>query len=362
MKGMNKLKNTIMSKMSFVLLFVVMVSFYGCGQGKNSFTKENSAESTKTVNVITDMSGKKIELKNEISKISCIHPIAAHMIWRLAPNKLVNTDVQFVTRLDLMPEKEIERLKKLPVFNTYSEGIDTEAVLNVNPDCLITMTKDPNKDNYQEKLGDIPIIKLSKDTLQDYGKSFKIVGQVVGNEKEGNELSDYWNETLEKITKEVDKVKPAKKIRIYYAQPKANCTVGPKTIMASIIGYVGGENFYDTHEISSSQVQNESIETNMEDIVMWNPEIIIAKNQKAYDDIMSNPAWAQVDAVKNKKVYVTKKYSMLDRIQSIMGLMWTAKTVYPDINLDFEKEMKEFYSKVYLCDDISKETMDILTD
>lgn len=362
MKGVIKLKNKIINKMNFILILILMVSFYGCEQVKKSSTKENSVEPNKVSNEITDMSGKKIELKNEINKISCIHPIAAHMVWRLAPNKLVNTDIQFVTRLDLMPEKEIERLKKLPVFNTYSEGIDTEAALNVNPDCLITMTKDPNKDNYQEKLGDIPIIKLSKDTLQDYGKSFKIIGQVVGNEKEGNELADYWSQTFDKVEKEVDKVKPANKIRIYYAQEKANCTVGPKTIMASIIGYVGGENFYDTHEISSSQVQNESIETNMEDIMMWNPEIIIAKNQKAYDDIMSNPAWAQVDAVKNKKVYVTKKYSMLDRIQSIMGLMWTAKTVYPNINLDFEKEMKEFYSKVYLCDDISKETMDIPTD
>ncbi|MFW2488845.1 ABC transporter substrate-binding protein [Clostridium chromiireducens] len=209
-----------------------MVLFYGCGQAQNASTKENSNnQSSKIVNEITGMSGKKIELKSEINKVSCIHPIAAHTVWRLALNKLVNTDVQFVTRLDLMPQKEVERLKALPVFNTYSEGTDTEAVLNVNPDCLITMTKDPNKDNYQEK-----------------------------------------------------------------------------------------------------------------------------------DDIISNPAWAQIDAVKNKKVYVTKKYSMLDRIQSIMGLIWTVKTVYPDINIDFKKEMKNFYSKVYLCDDLSEDTMNIPTD
>lgn len=351
-----------MKKISSTLILILIVSLYGCGQAKDTSNKDNSNESSIVSNVITDMSGKKIELKSEINKVSCIHPIAGHMVWRLAPNKLANTDVQFVKRLDLMPEKEIERLKKLPVLNTYSEGINTEAVLNINPDCLITMTKDPNKDSYQEKLDNIPVIKVSKDTLQDYGESFKLIGKIVGNEKEGNELAGYWKETFEKIEKEVDKVKPAKKIRIYYAQPKANCTVGPKTIMASIIGYVGGENFYDTHEISSSQQQNESIETGLEDIVMWNPEIIIAKNQKAYDDIMSNPAWGQIDAVKNKKVYVTKKYSMLDRIQSIMGLMWIAKTVYPDINLDFEKEMKEFYSKVYLCEDISEETMNIPTE
>lgn len=351
-----------MKKIISILLLMVMVSFYGCGQVDDTSAKQNSTESSKMINEITDMSGKKIELKSEINKITCIHPIAAHMVWRLAPNKLANTDVQFVTRLELMPEKEIERLKKLPVLNTYSEGINPEEVLKINPDCLITMTKDPNKDSYQERLNNIPVIKVSKDTLQDYGESFKIIGKIVGNEKEGNELADYWKGTFEKIEKEVDKVKPAKKTRIYYANPKATCTVGPKTIMASIIGYVGGENFYDTHEVSSSQQQNEAIETGLEDIVMWNPEIIIAKNQKAYDDIMSNPAWAQTDAVKNKKVYVTKKYSMLDRIQSIMGLMWTAKTVYPDINIDFNKEMKNFYSKVYLCDDISEETMDIPTD
>lgn len=356
------MKEKILNKLSFMFLFIFIVSFYGCGQVNNKASQETNSPSSELSNIITDMSGKEIKLKNQINKVSCIHPIASHMVWRLAPDKIANTDVQFVKRLDLMPEKEVERLKKLPALNTYSEGVNTEAVLNVNPDCLITMTKDPNKDSYQEKLDDIPVIKLSKDTLQDYGESFRIVGKIVGNEKEGNELADYWNETFEKIIEEVDKVKPANKIRIYYAQPKANCTVGPKTIMASIIGYIGGENFYDTHELSSSQEQNESIETGIEEIIMWNPEIIIAKNQKAYDDIMSNPAWKQVDAVINNKVYVTKKYSMLDRIQSIMGLIWTAKTIYPNINIDFNEEMKNFYSKVYLCEDISEETMNIPTE
>jgi len=40
-----------------------------------------------------------------------------------------------------------------------------------------------------------------------------------------------------------------------------------------------------------------------------------------------------------------------------MGLTWTAKTVYLD--LDFANKMKNFYSKIYLCDDMSEETMNI---
>lgn len=354
------MKNKITNRLIWMFLVFFVVSFCGCGKSNNQASTGNKEEVNK-VNTITDMAGKKIEFKNEINKVSCIHPIASHMVWRLAPDKIASADVQFITRLDLMPNEAIKKIKALPTTNTYSEGLNTEALLDINPDCLITMTKDPNKDSYKEKL-DIPVINLSKDTLQDYGESFRIVGKIVGNEKEGNELADYWNETFEKIKTQVDKVKPTKKIKIYYAQPKGNFTVGPKTIMASIIGYVGGENFYDAHDVLPAQEQNESIETAMEDIIMWNPEIIIAKNQKTYDDIMSDSKWQQIDAVKNKKVYVTKKYSMLDRIQSIMGLMWTAKTVYPDIDLDFAKEMKNFYSKVYLCDDLSEETMNIPTD
>jgi len=39
-----------------------------------------------------------------------------------------------------------------------------------------------------------------------------------------------------------------------------------------------------------------------------------------------------------------------------MGLLWTAKTLYPDkVNIDLNKEVKTFYSKVYLDNNVTND-------
>ena len=42
-----------------------------------------------------------------------------------------------------------------------------------------------------------------------------------------------------------------------------------------------------------------------------------------------------------------------------MGLIQKAKTVYPDLDLDFDNEMNNFYSKSYLRNDMTEETINI---
>ncbi len=159
---------------------------------------------------------------------------------------------------------------------------------------------------------------------------------------------------MAKVTDITSKIPEKDKLKVYYAQPQINTTVGSKTIMASIIRMAGGTNLYDTISTSKADEENESVTPSMEEVLAWNPDVIIAKTAKARDVILSSSEWKNIDAVKNKRVYATLKYEMLDRIQSLMGLEWTANVLYPKkINLDIKKEVKIFYSKVYLSKSIT---------
>lgn len=350
---MNKTKIVRLTVRLITLIITGVFLLTGCGSAKTA-SKSSSTESTQKSLNITDLASRKVKLPESIQKISCIHPIPSHMVWRLTPKKMASIDSQFKDRMLFMSDDEIKRLKSLPMTGVFNNGdMSTEQMLTIKPDLIISLNKDTKLDTEEQSYG-APIVATSKDSLEQYEASWRLIGGIVGNEKEGNELGDYWHSTISKVTSITKKIAKKDKLKVYYAQSGTTTTVGNKTIMASIIRLAGGINLYDDISISKADEQNESVNTSMEQILSWNPDVIIAKTGKIRDQILSNPQWQNTNAVKNKRVYATLKYEMLDRIQSLMGLVWAADTLYPKkVKLDLAEETKKFYYKVYLTKNIT---------
>jgi len=355
-----------------ITLPILLVS--GCSQKTSDFmdtTSNTKAEITAATNIeqettisdtalsdtreITDLAGRKITLPADITRISVLHPIPCQMVWRLAPEKLVSADKQFTERLEFMSDDEEKRLLALPINGEFHSDMNIEDLLAVSPQVVITLTKDTKIESEQKKVG-IPFIAASKDTLEEIADSWRLIGKIVGNEKEGNELGDYWDETIKKVADQTSKINESDKLKVYYAQPDVTKTVGSRTIMASIISLAGGISFMEANPQMESANTSEEIQVSLEQIYQWNPDVIITKTAKGRDEILSKDAWKDIAAVKNKRVYASTKYEMLDRTQSLMGLLWTAKMLYPDkVKIDLNKEVKTFYSKVYLDNNVTND-------
>jgi iron complex transport system substrate-binding protein len=305
--------------------------------------------------VITDLAGRNVTLPAEITRISVLHPIPCQMVWRLAPKKLVSVDKQFTERLEFMSDNEKKRLLALPINGEFHSDMNVEDLLAVSPQVVITLTKDTKIESERKKAG-IPFVAASKDTLVEIADSWRLIGKMAGNEKEGNELGDYWDETIKKVTDQTSKINESDKLKVYYAQSDVTKTVGSRTIMASIISLAGGISFMEANPQMESANTSEEIQVSLEQIYKWNPDVIITKTAKGSDEILSKDAWKDIAAVKNKRVYASTKYEMLDRTQSLMGLLWTTKVLYPDkVKIDLNKEVKTFYSKVYLDNNVTND-------
>lgn len=337
----------------FTLAALLTLSATAC-KTKNTSTA-SSTVSGSTTQVITDLAGRKSTLPKNITKISIVHPIPCQMVWRLAPNKLASVDKQFDDRLEFMSPAEQKRIKALPVTGEFHSGLSAEQILSVNPQVVVSLTKDTNIDTEQKSFN-IPVVAASKDTLVDIAKSWRFIGKLVGNEKEGNAMGDYWDSTVKMVKTQVSKIKKSNKLKVYYAQSSVTSTVGTKTIMASVIDLAGGISFMEQNAQKESDATNESIPVSMEAICKWNPDVIITANESGKEQILSSSTWKNIAAVQNNRVYASTKYEMLDRTQSLMGLLWTAKTLYPSqVTYDLNKEVKTFYSKVYLDNNVTND-------
>ena len=351
---MKKILKAFISKkfITIVCCLSILLTLSGCTKSTSNDTK--SETSTKT---LTDMGNRTVTLPTEVNKISVIHPIPCQMVWRLAPNKLVSINNQFTQRIEFMSAEEQKKLLALPVNGGFDD-LNNEDLLAVNPDVVVSLTKDTKVEDRQSAVN-IPYYVVSKDTLSDIANSWRSIGKLVGNEKEGNEIGDYWDETVKKVTDQTSKIPDSKKLKVYYAQSDVVSTVGSKTIMSSIIKSAGGISFMNSNPaLDKNNETSEGIKLSMEQIYAWNPDVIITQTKAGSDEIMSSSAWKDINAVKNKRVYPSTKYAMLDRTQSLMGLLWTTEKLYPGtLGIDVNSEIRKFYSKVYLDDNVTDEQL-----
>lgn len=91
----------------------------------------------------------------------------------------------------------------------------------------------------------------------------------------------------------------------------------------------------------------------LEQILLWNPDVIIVNEPGVADYIRHNPQWAPLKAVKYGKVYQMpigiSRWGHPGGIETPLAVLWTAKTVYPQYfsDLDVKSEARRFYKEFY---------------
>lgn len=370
MKNKRIIALSLVSVMASLLLF-------GCSSTNTSSSPATSASPSaastaaspsSNVTTVTDFAGTTFSSDKPVKTVMGIHPIFTMLALRLAPDKVVSVDKVFTTQYlakgtltDLLTDLGLEHIKSLPVTNTFMQVVDPEQVLNLNPDVVVTLNKDTNAAKLKDETKK-PFVIVSKNTLQDYSKSMRIMGVVLGNTTEANKMADYWDKIISSITAKTDVITASNRLKVYHCAAGSICaTVGKDTIMASVVRIAGGNNLGDQISNASNSV-NESITVSMDQILKWNPDVVVAANSKQYQEIMSSPEWKAVNAVKNGKVYCQLKYGKIDGLNTLPGLIWyNAMLTAPGDSKAMDayyKEAQNFY-QLFFKYNITKDELNI---
>ena len=95
---------------------------------------------------------------------------------------------------------------------------------------------------------------------------------------------------------------------------------------------------------------------NIEQILIWNPDVIVIVpyGQVQAADLLSDPIWAEVEAVKTGRVYKMPQllFAWDTPIpESVLGILWMAGLFHPGkIELDFAELARAFYREFYRCE------------
>jgi iron complex transport system substrate-binding protein len=240
----------------------------------------------------------------------------------LAPQDEVSVDSYFQRSLkthELYTDAEYERLSNLPVTGTYFNGLSIEQILELHPDVVITMLADKNIDKEQQQTG-IPFFAVSKAPTSSYETTIRLVGEIVGQEKRADEMADFWAKTVRSVEDATAKATRHPTVMYTGKNGGATSTPGKNTVFGSTIDTAGGQNVGD--QLPSAFASSESAAVSLEQVVNWNPDVIIASGAAAKNEIVTDPQWHALNAVEAGHVYAPRAFAGLDGLQAVLGMVW----------------------------------------
>src|SRR5262249_28973450 len=91
----------------------------------------------------------------------------------------------------------------------------------------------------------------------------------------------------------------------------------------------------------------------IEQVLLWNPDVIITIDQDFAANVHGDPSWASVNAVRTRRVHLSPKipFGWVDfppSVNRLIGLWWLAKILYPDrFSEDMRALTRDFYTMFY---------------
>ena len=322
---------------------------------------------------ITDMTGRTVHVPGEITTALATSPPVTNIIYMLAPDKLGGWNSNLTSdSKKYMPEKYQNLTVVGGWFGTYTGNPET--FIAANPSIIlddVSVTKNSSSaaqiNDMQQKMGSISVVAvLSSTNVTNYTPSIQFLGKILGEEGQANKLISFYNNVSGTVNKTVSSIPENEKVTVYYAEGPSGLQTDPSgSSHSQLINLCGGIN---VAQVAVKQGMGMS-QVGMEQVLKWNPEIIITNDKQFYSSVYSNSSWDNIKAVQDKKVYLapTSPIGWFDRppgVNTIIGIPWTAKALYPDKfkDLNMTKLTKEFYSDFYHYNLTDSDVQDLLNN
>jgi iron complex transport system substrate-binding protein len=175
---------------------------------------------------------------------------------------------------------------------------------------------------------------------------YRTLGALVGRREQGEAFARSAEDTIRAVTQRVGTIPPERRPRVYYAR-------GPRGLETGL----GGSINVETIELIARNVAGDTpgglANVSIEQVLLWNPDIIVTIDQDFAATVLSDPAWAPVAAVRARRVHLSPKlpFGWVDfppTVNRLIGLWWLAKILYPDLfPEDLRTLTRAFYTRFY---------------
>lgn len=336
-----------------MLLAVVMVlSFAACGQEPAPAPQPEPTTDVTYPVTVKDMAGREVTLEKQPERI-----VSGYYISSSACIALGLTD-KMVGIEDKSAKRPIYKLAAPALIDLPNVGsakaFDLEACIATEPDLVILPMKQKDTAQTLQEMG-IATLLVLPESHEQLIEMFTLIGTATNTVKQAEKLISYYNTKLSAVTELTRDIPDDEKPVVYLGSTSDILRTAPKEMyQASLITTAGGKNAGDVLEGSSwTDIDNETFLTmNPDIIVIPTDNFAVSSPDYTAEDVMNNPTFSDVTAVKNSAVYqMPVGYEAWDSPvpSGILGTLWMLKTLHPELYPaeQFAADVNEFYTVFY---------------
>lgn len=336
-----------------MLLAVVMVlSFAACGQEPAPAPQPEPTTDVTYPVTVKDMAGREVTLEKQPERI-----VSGYYISSSACIALGLTD-KMVGIEDKSAKRPIYKLAAPALIDLPNVGsakaFDLEACIATEPDLVILPMKQKDTAQTLQEMG-IATLLVLPESHEQLIEMFTLIGTATNTVKQAEKLISYYNTKLSAVTELTRDIPDDEKPVVYLGSTGDILRTAPREMyQASLITTAGGKNAGDVLEGSSwTDIDNETFLTmNPDIIVIPTDNFAVSSPDYTAEDVMNNPTFSDVTAVKNSAVYqMPVGYEAWDSPvpSGILGTLWMLKTLHPELYPaeQFAADVNEFYIVFY---------------
>ncbi|MDY2628386.1 MAG: ABC transporter substrate-binding protein [Lachnospiraceae bacterium] len=344
--------------LALLMCFMMTAGLLGGCQTDNTKTntaaESQSAENTSQADpvqseerAVTDMADRQVAVPEEINSIATFGSIGvlnAFVELMGEGSKICNNMSPRFTSNDkwAMQYEFAPQMADCPVFEDQSGEIVMEEVLKAEPDLCLCMSKDTA--DLLEAQG-LTVIVLNWSELDDVDTCINLLGEVLNKKEIAEDYLTYFDDTVKKAEDLLKDVPESDRKKVLYGD--ISSLTQPHSIAEWWIAAAGGISVTDNGRTEESYTYT------AEDLLSWNPDVIIASSGKVIEETKANSLYADIPAVQNDKMYAIPTVAHVwgnRTVEQPLTILWTMNKLYPDIMTDEElsKEISYFYEHFFL--------------
>ena len=331
-----------------MLLAVVMVlSLAACGA-------QSSPQTDDTTRVFTDSVGREVEVPAQIDKVALSGPMAQIVLFALCPDKLVGVSNAWSTEAEQYLDEKYFTMPEIGQLYGGKGELNPETLLQSGAQIVIDVGEPKGSiaedlDALQEQTG-IPFVHITA-TTETTGDAYRMLGDLLNMKDEAETLAAYCENIYDRT---VSIAGSAEKANVLYVTgDMGQNVIAAGSYHAEILDLLTN-NLAVVDEPSSKGTGNE---VSMEQILTWDPDVVIFAPESIYDTVADDAAWQSVTAIKNGAYYEVPfvPYNWMGfppSVQRYLGMMWLSKVLYPDATAEYDlfSDVQEYYKLFYHCD------------
>jgi len=311
---------------------------------------------------VVDGANRRVNVPPQVQRIFPAGPPAAIWLYTLAPDALIGWP-----RANRAPELEfllpgIGNRPEVGRLTGRGNTTNLEQLLLSKPDLIVDSgstraTFVELADRVQAQTG-IPYALLDG-RLEATAQGYLLLGELTGRRERAALLAKVAADTLRTVHERVARA-PAQP-RVYYAR-------GPEGLETGLGGSINVEMFeaMGIRHVAAN-LQGGLATVSMEQVLGWDPEVIVTIDQTFAQTVRSNPLWRSVSAVKSGRVHLSPKlpFGWIDfppSVNRLPGLWWLGSKVFPELfPEDLAVITRDFYKLFYQVDLSAAQVQRVLT-